>query len=186
MGDEQQRALAGRPTVLQVLGEPVDGHHVQMVRGLVKRENVPVLEQQAGKVGAATLAAGQGADLRVQTDTAEQRLHDLARLSFRGPFVIFSPFQRGFAHRGVVVERVTLVEHAERQSIAHGHATGIRFLRAFEQVQQRGFAVAVLADDADAVAFENALRHIGENILGRESERNVFKSQIISRHNSPM
>ena len=186
VGDEQQRALAGRPTVLQVLGEPVDGHHVQMVRGLVKRENVPVLEQQAGKVGAATLAAGQGADLRVQTDTAEQRLHDLARLSFRGPFVIFSPFQRGFAHRGVVVERVTLVEHAERQSIAHGHATGIRFLRAFEQVQQRGFAVAVLADDADAVAFENALRHISENILGRESERNVFKSQIISRHNSPM
>ena len=53
-------------------------------------------------------------------------------------------------------------------------------------MQQCRFAVAVFADDADAVAFENALRHIGENILGRESERNVFKSQIISRHNSPM
>ena len=186
VGDEQQRALAGRPTVLQVLGEPVDGHHVQMVRGLVKRENVPVLEQQAGKVGAAALTAGQGADLRVQTDAAEQRFDDFTRFGFRGPLVIFSPFQRGFAHRGVVIERVTLVEHAERQSIAHGHATGIRLLRAFEQMQQCRFAVAVFADDADAVAFENALRHIGENILGRESERNVFKSQIISRHNSPM
>ena len=186
VGDEQQRALAGRPTVLQMFGEPVDGHHVQMVRGLVKRENVPVLEQQAGKVGAAALTAGQRADFRVQADAAEQRFDDFTRFGFRGPLVIFSPFQRGFAHRGVVVERVTLVEHAERQSIAHGHATGIRLLRAFEQVQQRGFAVAVLADDADAVAFENALRHIGENILGRESERNVFKSQIISRHNSPM
>ena len=186
VGDEQQRALAGRPTVLQVFGEPVDRHHIQVVRGLVKRENVPVLEQQAGKVGAAALTAGQRADFRVQADAAEQRFDDFTRFGFRGPLVIFSPFQRGFAHRGVVVERVTLVEHAERQSIAHGHATGIRFLRAFEQVQQRGFAVAVLADDADAVAFENALRHIGENILGRESERNVFKSQIISRHNSPM
>ena len=186
VGDEQQRALAGRPTVLQVLGEPVDGHHVQMVRGLVKRENVPVLEQQAGKVGAAALTAGQRADFRVQADAAEQRFDDFTRFGFRGPLVIFSPFQRGFAHRGVVVERVTLVEHAERQSIAHGHATGIRLLRAFEQMQQCRFAVAVFADDADAVAFENALRHIGENILGRESERNVFKSQIISRHNSPM
>ena len=186
VGDEQQRALAGRPTVLQVLGEPVDRHHVQVVGGLVKRENVPVLEQQAGKVGAATLAAGQRADFRVQADAAEQRFDDFTRFGFRGPLVIFSPFQRGFAHRGVVVERVTLVEHAERQSIAHGHATGIRLLRAFEQMQQCRFAVAVFADDADAVAFENALRHIGENILGRESERNVFKSQIISRHNSPM
>ena len=186
MGDEQQRALTGRPTVLQMFGEPMDRHHVQVVGGLVERENVPILEQQACQVGAATLAAGQGADLRVQTDAAEQRFDDFTRFGFRGPLVIFSPFQRGFAHRGVVVERVTLVEHAERQSIAHGHATGIRLLRAFEQVQQRGFAVAVLADDADAVAFENALRHIGENILGRESERNVFKSQIISRHNSPM
>ena len=186
VGDEQQRALTGWPTVLQMFGEPVDRHHVQVVGGLVERENVPILEQQACQVGAAALSAGQGTDLRVQTDAAEQRLHDFARFGFRGPLVIFSPFQRGFAHRGVVVERVTLVEHAERQSIAHGHAPGIRFLRAFEQVQQRGFAVAVLADDADAVALENTLRHIGENILGRESERNVFKSQIISRHNSPM
>ena len=186
VGDEQQRALAGRPTVLQVLGEPVDRHHVQVVGGLVERENVPILEQQAGKVGAAALTAGQRADFRVQADAAEQRFDDFTRFGFRGPLVIFSPFQRGFAHRGVVVERVTLVEHAERQSIAHGHATGIRLLRAFEQMQQCRFAVAVFADDADAVAFENALRHIGENILGRESERNVFKSQIISRHNSPM
>ncbi len=53
-------------------------------------------------------------------------------------------------------------------------------------MQQRGFAIAVLADDADAVALEDALRHVGEDVLGRESKRNVFKSQIISRHNSPM
>ena len=186
MGDEQQRALAGRPTVLQVFGEPVDRHHIQVVRGLVERKDVPFLKQQACQVGAATLAAGQRANLRVQADAAQQSLHNLTRFGFRSPFVVLTPFQRGFAHGGVVVERIALVEHAECQAVAHGHTAGIQFLRAFEQVQQRGFAVAVLADDADAVAFENALRHIGENILGRESERNVFKSQIISRHNSPM
>ena len=53
-------------------------------------------------------------------------------------------------------------------------------------MQQRGLAVAVLTDDADAVAFKNTLRYIVENILGRKSKRNVFKSQIISRHKSPM
>ena len=81
---------------------------------------------------------------------------------------------------------ITLVEHAERKPAANGHAAGIRLLRAFEQMQQRGLAVAVLTDDADAVAFKNTLRYIVENILGRKSKRNVFKSQIISRHKSPM
>jgi hypothetical protein len=42
-----------------MFGEPVDRHHVQMVGGLVECENIPILEQQAGQVGAATLAAGE-------------------------------------------------------------------------------------------------------------------------------
>ena len=75
-------------------------------------------------------------------------------LGFRSPFVVFTAFERSFAHGGVVVERVTLVEHAERKPAANGHATGIRLLRAFEQMQQRGLAVAVLTDDADAIAFK--------------------------------
>ena len=132
VGDEQQRALAGRPTVLQVLGEPVDRHHVQVVGGLVERENVPILEQQAGKVGAATLAAGQRADFRVQADAAEQRLHDFARSGLGRPLVVLAPFERGLAHGGIVIKRVTLVKHAERQSVAHGYAPGIRFLCTFE------------------------------------------------------
>ncbi len=65
MGDEQQRALAGRPTVLQVFGKPVDGHHVQVVGGLVEREDVPILEQQTRQIRAAALAARQRADLRI-------------------------------------------------------------------------------------------------------------------------
>ena len=84
--------------------------------------------------------------------------------------VILAAFQRGRAHGGVVVQRVVLVEHAERQSAALGDSPGIRLLSAFEQVQQRGFAVAVAADDADAVALEYALRHIGEDGFGGEGE----------------
>ena len=75
-----------------------------------------------------------------------------------------------YAHGGVVVQRVALVEHAERQSAALGDSPGIRLLSAFEQVQQRGFAVAVAVDDADAIALEYALRHIGEDGFGGEGE----------------
>ena len=77
VGDEQQCAGAGGPTVLQMFGEPVNRHDVQMVGGLVEGENIPILKQQAGKVGATALAAGQRADPRVQADAAEQRLDDL-------------------------------------------------------------------------------------------------------------
>lgn len=49
-----------------MLGKPVDSDHVEMVGGLVKCENIPILEQQSGQIGAATLAAGQGADLGIQ------------------------------------------------------------------------------------------------------------------------
>ncbi len=186
VGDEQQRALPGGPTVLQMLGKPVDRHHVQVVRRLVKREDVPILEQQTGQIGTATLTAGQRSDLRVQADAAEQRLDDLTRPRLRGPFVILAALQRGLAHRGVVIERIALVKHAERQAVALGYAPGIRLLRAAEQMQQRGFAVAVLADDADAVAFEDTLRHIGEDGLGGKGKGNVFESKVIGRHDSPM
>ena len=186
MGDEQQRAGSGRPTVLQMFRQPVNGHHIQMVCRLVECENIPILEQQACQISAATLTAGKRTDFRFQADAAKQCFDDFARLGFRSPFVVFTAFERSFAHGGVVVERITLVEHAERKPAANGHATGIRLLRAFEQMQQRGLAVAVLTDDADAIAFKNTLRYIVENILGRKSKRNVFKSQIISRHKSPM
>ena len=169
-----------------MFGEPVDGDHIKVVSGLVKRENIPILEQKSGQIGAATLAAGQGSDLGVQAHAAEQGFHDLARGVVGRPFVVRAAFQCGFADGGVVVKWIALVEHAEGESTALRHAAGVRLLGAAEEVQQRGFAVAVLADDADAVALENTLRHIGEDGFGGEGKRNVFQSNVISRHDSPM
>ena len=186
VGHEQQSALAFGPAVLQMFGEPVDGDHIKVVSGLVKRENIPIPEQKSGQIGAATLSARQGADLGIQTHAAEQCLDDFTGGVVGRPFVVGAPLKCGFANGGVVVERIALVKHAERESAALRHAAGIRLLGAAEQVQQRGFAVAVLADDADAVALENTLRHISEDGFGSESERNVFQSNVISRHDSPM
>ena len=186
VGHEQQSALAFGPAVLQMFGKPVDSDHVEMVGGLVKCKNIPILEQQSGQIGAATLAAGQGADLGIQAHAAEQCLDDFTGSVIGRPFVVGAAFERGLTDGGVVVERIALVKHAERESAALRHAAGIRLLGSAEEVQQRGFAVAVLADDADAVALENTLRHISEDGFGSESERNVFQSNVISRHDSPM
>ena len=38
MGDEQQCAGAGGPTILQMFGEPVNRHDIQMVGGLVQAD----------------------------------------------------------------------------------------------------------------------------------------------------
>ena len=186
VGHEQQSALAFGPAVLQMFGKPVDSDHVEMVGGLVKCENIPILEQQSGQIGAATLAAGQGADLGIQAHAAEQCLDDFTGSVIGRPFVVGAPLKCGFANGGVVIKGITLVKHAERESATLCHAAGIRLLSTAEQVQQRGFAVAVLADDADAVAFKNTLRYISEDGFGSESERNVFQSNVISRHDSPM
>lgn len=113
------------------------------------------MQQQAGEIGATALAAGQRADRGVQADAAEQRFDDLARTGLRGPFIVGAPLERRLAHGGVVVERIALVEHAESQAAPLGHAALVGLLRAVEQMQQRGLAVAVAADDADAVAFES-------------------------------
>ena len=79
VGDQQQRTLTGRPTVLQVFGKPVNRHDVKMVGRLVQREDIPVLEQQTGQIGATALAAGQRADFGVKAHASEQRLDDFTR-----------------------------------------------------------------------------------------------------------
>ena len=186
MRHEQQCTGAAAPPVLEVFGEPVDGDHIQMIRGLVERQDVPVLEQQARQVGAAPLPAGERADFRVEVHAAQQRLHDLARLLLRRPFVVFAPLERGFAQCRIVVERIALREHAGREPVAARHTPGVGLLCTVEQLEQRGFAVAVAAHDANAVAFEHALRDVGEHGFCGECERYMLKSQVISRHSVPL
>ena len=49
------------PAALQVLGQPCDGAHVQVVGRLVQREHVPVADEQPRQVNASPLAAGKRA-----------------------------------------------------------------------------------------------------------------------------
>ena len=116
-------------------------------------------------------------------DEAVQNLTD-ARA--RGPLVLGKVTHHGPMHRGGAVECIALPEHADRHIAAARHAPRVRRNRTGKHAEQARLAVAVLADDADAVALENTLRHISEDGFGSESERNVFQSNVISRHDSPM
>ena len=67
----------------------------------------------------------------------------------------------------VVIERVRLVEHADPDAAAERHAPGVGGEPAGEHRQQARLAVAVAADDADAVALVDAERDAVEDDLGR-------------------
>lgn len=71
-------------------------------------------------------------------------------------------------HGVVKIEVIGLVQHAELHALAPGDLPGIRFEASGEHAQQRGLAVAVTADDADAVAFIDADRDRIKDSTGRE------------------
>ena len=60
---------------------------------------------------------------------------------------------------------------------ARRHAAGVRLDAAGEDAQQGRLAVAVAADDADAIALVDADRHGFEDGLGREVERERFNAE---------
>ena len=76
----------GAGVLVQELLEPQHGFRVQVVRGLVKQQQVGRLKQQAAQRHAATLAAGQHVDGHVGVG-ALQRVHGLGQLAVQVPAV---------------------------------------------------------------------------------------------------
>lgn len=113
------------------------------------------MQQQTREIDPSALAAGERADRGLEVHAAQQRLDDIARIGIRRPLVILSILQGGVADGGIVIQRITLVQHAEAQIATPGDLPTVGPLRFGEQPQQGGFAVAVAADDADAIAFED-------------------------------
>ena len=74
----------------------------------------------------------------------------------------------------VVVENIGLVKVADAGAAAHGDAAGVRFEPAGKDLHEGGFAVAVTADDADAVALVQADRDALENGSGRKLKMQRF------------
>ena len=77
----------------------------------------------------------------------------------------------------VVVEYVGLVEVADAGAAAHGDAAGVRFEPAGKDLHEGGLAVAVTADNTDAVAFVQTDGDAFKDGSGREFEVQRFAAK---------
>lgn len=184
MRDHQQRARALFPAGFQMVRQPRDSAHIQMVRGLVQRQHVPVADEQPHEVHSTALPARQRSHLRVPRDIAGQPGNDVADARVAGPLVFRQIAHHGLPHRGSGIERVGLSQHAHAHGAVAQHAAFVWLQRACQQVQQRRLAVAVAPDDAHPVALVNAQRHLGEHLFRGEIDPHLFASKQ-KRHRPP-
>ena len=133
--------------------EPSDGAHVEMVGGLVEHEHVPVADEQTRQVNAAALSARQVAHTPLPGNIGSKPRDDVADAGISCPFVFGGIAHHGMFHRIVVGKPIRLPEHAHANATRADYAALIRLDNARKQREQRGFPVAVLADDADAVTL---------------------------------
>ena len=174
MRDHEQRARALLPAGLQMLRQPGDGAHVQVVRRLVEREHVPVADEQAHEVDAAALPARKRAHHRIPGDVAGQPGDDVADARVARPHVLGQIAHHGLLHGCRGIERVGLPQHAHAHGTVAQHAPLVGLKRARQQIQQRRLAVAVAADDAHAVALVHAERHIREHLFRGELDPHLL------------
>ncbi len=158
VGDHDQR----RGAPLEVVGQPGHGLDVEVVGRLVEHDQLVVAEEQRGQRAAAALATGQPGDGPVELDAGEQLGDDAAQGRVGRPLVVGAAAQHGLAHGVGVVELVALVQVADQQPAGLRDPAGVGLLDAGHHLEQRGLAVAVAADDADAVAGADAEGDLGE------------------------
>ncbi len=206
MRDEEH----GRGEFEQRLLEPFDRRDVEVVGGLVEEQQVRPHHQRAGERDAFLQPAGKLRDRRVlgKSQAAQRRLDAvLERPAVRGLerfLQVVHARQVARVRRGVVVDeelaarahplghrledRVSrhelrlLSDARELQSRLQAHLAVIGARHALDQLQQRGFAGAVAADEADALArFDDEIgvieeRHmaVGERDFGKLDEGHDF------------
>jgi hypothetical protein len=175
--DGDERPAAGGVALVQVLSEPGDALHVEVVGRLVEEEHVPVAGQQLRERDAAALAAGEVTDAGVPVEVADEPGEQVADAGVARPLVLGAVADDGVADGAVLVERVLLVEHAHLQAAAEGDAAARGLEAAGEHAQQRRLAVAVAADDADAVAVLEPERDRLEHGAGGEGDADALGAQ---------
>src|SRR5256885_1453586 len=148
VGDHQHRARVLQQRIFQ----RAQGFHVQVVGRLVQQQHVAALDQRLGQVQAAALAAGEVADLLLLVLAVEV---EAARVGTRSHLELadvddVQPARDVFPRRLVVGQRVTRLFHiGHLDRLAHDDFAGVGLLAPRDQLEQRGLAGTVGADDAD-------------------------------------
>ncbi len=154
----EKRPLARGPPPAQVRGQPLDGGQVEVVGRLVHEDDVVGPREHAREVRPATLPAGELAYARVERDVAHEPLEDRADARVGRPDVVGHLAEDGLPDARAIVERVRLPEVAHLHVPSPGDASLVRLDDLSHDLEERGLAVAVPADDADPVALVDADR----------------------------
>src|SRR5699024_3011200 len=129
----------GDPAGEQILRQPLHTLHVKVVGRLVEDDEVEVLHECGGEVGAAALTSGELTDLTVQP-----QIHDAESTEHVADGGVGGPFEDLQAQRPehdigdgiLVVEFGALGHHRHAQVGVVGDAAGIRGFNAGEHLKQ--------------------------------------------------
>ncbi|BDZ44728.1 hypothetical protein GCM10025866_06370 [Naasia aerilata] len=160
-------------------GEPGDPLHVEVVGGLVEEEDVPVADEQCGERHPPPLTAAQLREGGVPGDVRDQAGDDVPDPRVSRPDVLGGVADDHLGHRPGVAERVALSEHADAHAAPAGHASAVWGQLPREHLEQRGLAVAVAADDPDAVAVGDPDRDLVEDHASRVLEVQPFGAEEV-------
>ncbi len=175
------RARPGRrPAPVDVVGEPLDALDVEVVRRLVEEQHVPVAHQELRERRSVDAGLRRGRRRRPPTGCPTRAADDVADLRVARPLVLREVADHGRADRGSGREHVALVEVPDRQPAAVRDPAGVGLQTLREQREQRRLAVAVPADDADAVALVEAEGDAVEDDTGGELEMHVLGAEEMS------
>src|SRR5699024_9310163 len=113
-------------------------------------------DEQRGERDPAPLAAAERAHRGLPREVPHEPADDVAHPGVAGPLVLRAVTDDRVPDGGGRVEVVALREDPETHPAAPGHPARLRLDGPGEHSHEAGLAVAVAADDADAVPFVDA------------------------------
>ena len=176
VADAQQRAGEAEQQLLQ----PLDRLDVEMVGGLVEQQHVRLDDQRAREQRPPPPAAGQRGVVRsaVEAEARQHLVHALHALP------VLHVRRGGIERRGDDVAHAAaadvgdvLREQRDARARPQPDAALVRRRRAGDQPQQRGLALAVAADDADALAGLHRKAGGIQQRPGAEGERDLVEAE---------
>ena len=175
MADDHQRRLARGEVVFQ----PFDGGEIEMVGRLVEQQNVGIGRQNARQRRTPRFAARQmrGIFITMQAELFQK---------ISGLVVVIARRQPGFdiSERGRKAGKIRLLRQiAHRGARLHEPAAMVGLHQPGDDLQQRRFARAVAADQAEPIASGHGQFDAGEQRRAAKSQRDVFQLNQRRRHN---
>ena len=175
--DHEQRARARLPAGFQMMGEPVDGAHIEMVGGLIEHENVVGADEQARKIDAPALAARERADRTLPRDVGNKPGKDFSHARRRGPLVLGCAPHHRVTHGIGVIEVVALAKKPYGKVPPVRYTPIVGFKHSGKQIDERRLAIAVAANDADAIALVNTEGDVFKDAFRGKVQRYAVAAQ---------